>query len=169
MQSIDFQGITFIPNALPSPISIESVESVEARLGFAFPEDYRRFVMTLGAGETEFHVQARSPQMILEHDLQEAQDRLAEFWFWDHSLEILAQARAIECVPFFGSADGDDILFHPSDRSRWFILQHDVEDEPIIVVHSFQELCRFYLGRYEELEAPYEFQVWSELESGQWR
>jgi hypothetical protein len=160
MQSIDFQGITFISDEPFSPISMEVLESVEAQLGFNFPDDYRKFITTLGVGETEFHVEARSPQGILKFDLGDVKSRLSEFWFWDNSPDILTQAQAIECVPFFSSADGDDILFHPSDPGRWFILEHDVSEETIIVVHSFQELCRFYLRRYEELQAPYQFQVW---------
>jgi SMI1-KNR4 cell-wall len=158
MQSIDFQGIKFVADKALSPIPIEVLASVESRLGFTFPDDYREFITTIGAGYyIDFHLQIWPPQMIVDDFLPEAQDRLAEFWFWDDSPEILTQAQAVECVPLFGSDDGDDILFHPSDRSRWFILQHDVEDETVIVVHSFQELCRFYLQRYEELKAPYRF------------
>jgi hypothetical protein len=165
MQSIDFQGLLFIPNAPLSPVSREVLESIESSLGFTFPEDYREFVMTLGVGETEFHLQALSPRKIAENELWNSQDLLAEFWFWEDSPDILTQAQAIECAPFFSSSDGDQILFHPSDRDRWFILQHDVEDETVIVVHSFRELCRFYLQRYDELQAPYRFEVWSKLEA----
>jgi hypothetical protein len=92
MQNINFQGITFTPNEALSPIPIEVLESVEAQLGFIFPEDYREFIMTVGAGETAFHLGIWPPQGILEVDMR--------------------------------SADGDDIPFHPSDRSQWFILQH---------------------------------------------
>jgi hypothetical protein len=162
MQNINFQGMTFIPDGALSPVPIEVLESVEAQLGFIFPEDYREFITMVGAGETEFHLGIWSPRMILEDGMREVQERLAEFWFWDNSPEILTQAQAVECVPFFGSADGDDILFHPSDRSQWFILQHDVEDETVIIVHSFEELSRFYLQRYDELQAPYGFEVWTE-------
>ncbi len=92
MQSIDFQGITFIPDSPPSPVSIEELESVEVQLGFTFPEDYRAFISTLGIGETEFHIRLFSPQDILDDHLLEVQARLAEFWFWDKSPDILIQA-----------------------------------------------------------------------------
>jgi hypothetical protein len=161
MQSIDFQGITFVADKALCPIPIEVLASVESRLGFTFPDDYREFITTIGAGHTEFHLRIWPPQMIVDDFLREAQDRLAECWFWDDSPEILTQAQAVECVPLFGSDDGDEVLFHPSDRSRWFLLQHDVEDETVIVVRSFQEVCRFYLQRYEELQEPYGFEVWT--------
>ena len=161
MQNIDFQGVIFIPDLPLLPISIESLESVEAQLGFTFPDDYRAFITTLGTGETEFGFGAWSPKDILKVGIGEMRSRLSEFWFWDKSPDILTQSQAIECVPFFVSGDGDDILFHPSDRKHWFILGH--EEEMVIVVHSFQELCNFYHQRYEDLQAPYRFQVWPEL------
>jgi hypothetical protein len=162
MQSIDFQGVTFIPDAPLSPISIQALESTEAQLGFTFPEDYRAFITTLGVGETEFGIRVFPPEFIFNSHLLGVQNRLSEFWFWDKSPEILTQTQAVECVPFFDSSQGDDILFHPSDRSRWFILQHG--EESIVVVHSFQELCAFYLRHYDELQAPYTFYVWTELD-----
>jgi hypothetical protein len=101
MQSIDFQGITFIPDSPVLPISMEVLESVEAQMGFTFPVDYRAFITTFGPGETEFGFQAWSPKDILKFGVGEMRNRLAEFWFWDDSPDILTQAQAIECVPFF--------------------------------------------------------------------
>ncbi|PSB01387.1 SMI1/KNR4 family protein [Merismopedia glauca] len=157
MQSIDFMGIVLLPNSALSLVSVEELESVEAELGFTFPEDYRNFVITLGSGVTDFSLRVYPPRTILESQMLEVQDRLSEFWFWDKSPDILTQSQAIECVPFFDSPDGDDILFHPSDQSRWFILQHD--GDKIIVIHSFQKLCAFYLKRNRKLRPPYKFTV----------
>jgi hypothetical protein len=158
MQSINFQGIIFISDTLLSTVSIEELEAIEARLGFTFPEDYRAFINTLGIGETEFHVRAYPP---LDDYLFEASNRLTEFWFWNKSPQILTQAHAVECVAFFGSSDGDDILFHPSNRNRWYILPH--EEEEVILVHSFQELSAYFLQRYDDLQAPYEYEPWSDI------
>jgi hypothetical protein len=159
MQSIDFQGMTFTPDAPLSTVSLDELEAVESRLGFTFPQDYRAFISTLGTGETEFHVRALPPK---DHYLFEPRIRLAGCWFWDQSPDILTQSQALECVPFFDSSDGDDILFHPSNRNRWFILPHS--EEEIFVVHSFQELCKLYLQRYDDLQAPYKFHVWSNID-----
>jgi SMI1 / KNR4 family (SUKH-1) len=155
MQIVDFQGISFIPDSPLNPISMQEVEAVEAVLGFTFPEDYRAFVSTLGIGETEFSLRAWLPQNIRDNHLMEMRDRLSEFWFWDKSPELLTQERAVECVPFFDSSCGDDIIFHPSDRNRWFILQH--EADTVAVVHSFQELCALYLDGDDDLPPPYKF------------
>jgi hypothetical protein len=162
MQIVDFQGILFIPDSPLNPISMQEVEAVEAVLGFTFPEDYRAFVSTLGIGATEFWLKALSLQNIRDERLMELRDRLSAFWFWDKSPELLTQERAVECVPFFDSSCGDDIIFHPSDRNCWFILQH--EADTVAVVHSFQELCAFYLdddGLHldgdDELQPPYKF------------
>jgi hypothetical protein len=156
MQSIDFMGITLLPNAPLSLASLEELESVETQLGFTFPEAYRNFVTTLGSGETEFSLRVFSPRSILDDHLPEVRDRLSEFWFWDQSPDILTQNQAVECVPFFDSSLGDDILFHPSNLNRWFILGHGAEK--VVVVQSFQELCDFYL-QDEDLVHPYKFEV----------
>jgi len=156
MDRVEFRGISFLVETPPlSPISIQNLASIEDQLGFLFPEDYRAFITTLGVGDTELGIRALSPQYILDSRLSEVHDRLSNFWFWDESLDVLTQAQAIECVPFFDSYHGDDILFHPSDPNRWFILGHEVEE--VVVVHSFQELCDFYSQRYDGLCPPYKF------------
>jgi hypothetical protein len=156
MDRIDFQGISFVFNSPLRTIPIQKLTGIEDRLGFLFPEDYRAFITTLGVGDTQFHLRAYSPQRILDEDLFELRGRLAEFWFWDKTPDILTQAHAVECVPFFASEDGDDIIFHPSNRNCWFLLPHG--DEAVIVVRSFRELCAYYLQRYDDLQAPYEFE-----------
>ena len=80
------------------------------------------------------------------------------YWFWDKSSNVLTRAHAAECVSFFDSADGDQIIFHPSDRNRWFILP-DGEEE-VTVVCSFQQLYQYYLQIYDDLSEPFQFKVW---------
>ncbi|WP_299487679.1 SMI1/KNR4 family protein [Acaryochloris sp. IP29b_bin.137] len=156
MDSIEFQGISFRVTTLPlRPLSIQALSAVEDHLGFLFPEDYRQFVTTLGPGITNLSIQTLSPQRIVDIFLSEVRERLSDCWFWDNSPNVLTQAQAVECVPFFDSNLGDDILFHPSDPNRWFILGH--EEEEVVVVHSFQELFDFYLKIYDDLRPPYEF------------
>lgn len=155
MQSIDFQGITFIPDLPVSTYPIQKIEDIESRLGFTFPEDYRQFINTVGIGETEFHLRA----LPLQDSYLFESGRLAfHYWFWDKSSNILTRAHAMECVGFFDSADGDQIIFHPSNRNRWFILPH--EEEEVIVVSSFQQLCQHYFKIYDDLLEPFQFEVW---------
>lgn len=157
---LEFQGIPFIVTNPPlSPVSAQELSVVENELGFLFPDDYRAFITTFGAGEINLHIGAFSPKDILEM-LHETRERFSEYWLWDESPTSLRQTRAIECVPFFDSCDGDDILFHPSERNCWFILPH--EDEEIFMVQSFRELCNFYAQRYADKEGnpmqpPFEF------------
>ncbi|HIK14135.1 MAG TPA: SMI1/KNR4 family protein [Leptolyngbyaceae cyanobacterium M33_DOE_097] len=156
MDIVEFQGISFLVAAPPlCPIPTQELVAVENQLGFLFPEDYRAFITTIGVGNAELGIRAFSPQLILDSMLSEAHDRLSEFWFWDESPNVLTQAQAIECVPFFDSYHGDDILFHPSDPNRWFILGHETEE--VVVVRSFQELCDFYLQGHDGLYPPYKF------------
>ena len=152
---IEFQGIQFdVESAYLHPTTMEELSSVEAELGCSFPNDYREFITTFGPGEMNFHVGAFSPRTILKI-LPETRERLSEYWFWREDPASLTQRRAVECIPFFDSCDGDDILFHPSEPNRWFILLHGEPD--IITVHTFQQLCNFYIQKYEEddVEGPF--------------
>jgi SMI1 / KNR4 family (SUKH-1) len=156
MDKVEFRGISFlIKNPPLHPIAIQDLSVIEVQLGFLFPEDYRAFIATLGLGETNLSIRTFSPQHILSGYLTELRDRLAEYWFWNENPDLLTQSRAMECVPFFDSYGGDDIIFHPSDRNRWFILPH--EEEEIYVVSSFQELCKLYSRRLDNLQPPFEF------------
>lgn len=158
---LEIQGIPFIITNPPlQPVSLEELSEVENELGFLFPDDYRTFITTFGAGYTNFSIRTFTPREILQSFLDETRDRLSECWFWQEDPKILTQSRAVECVPFFDSGGGDDIIFHPSDRDRWFILPH--EEENIIVVSSFRELCDFYVQRCRDdngnsLQPPFEF------------
>lgn len=156
MDIFEFRGISFAVATPPlRPISIQDLSTVEDRLDFLFPEDYRAFITNLGTGYTDLSIRNFSPQDIMDSYLGEVRNRLSEHWFWNKSHNVLTQAQAIECVPFFDSDHGDDILFHPSEPNRWFILGHETEE--VAVVHSFQELCDFYLPMCDDLKPPYKF------------
>jgi hypothetical protein len=143
---LEIQGIPFIITNPPlQPVPLKELSEVENEFGFLFPDDYRTFITTFGAGYTNFSIRTFTPREIFQSFLQETRDRLSECWFWQEDPKILTQSRAVECVPFFDSGGGDDIIFHPSDRERWFILPH--EEENIIIVSSFRELCDFYVQR----------------------
>ncbi len=136
------------------------MSAVENQLGFPFPHDYRAFITTFGTGDTNNSIRVFSPRKIQERFLYETRERLSEHWFWNDNSTSLTQSRAVECVPFFDSAAGDDILFHPSDQNHWFILPHEEED--IIVVRSFRELCNVYAHRCADddgnpMQPPFEF------------
>jgi hypothetical protein len=147
VQCYQFQNILVnVKNPPLKPVLESEILEVEAQLGLVFPADYKEFVTTFGAGELSvIGLQAFTPHDVMEIFRYESQERLAEFWFWEESPEILTQQKAIECFPFFGSAQGDDILFHPSDPNTWFILPH--EEQHVVTVHTFNELVNYYVER----------------------
>jgi SMI1 / KNR4 family (SUKH-1) len=162
-----FQGISIVSDVPLCPIGPEDLMQIEAELGFRFPNDYREFVLTIGAGELmDLSICADDPKAILMGGMAEMRDRLAEFWFWDQSPEILTQEKALQCVPFFNTTCGADILFHPSNPDEWFVLEHDQEDETVKTVNSFRELFDFYFRIYHDeaageiIEFPLQFQPW---------
>jgi SMI1 / KNR4 family (SUKH-1) len=162
-----FQGISIVSDVPLCPIGSEELMQIEAELGFRFPNDYREFVLKIGAGELiGLWICAYDPKAILMGGMAEMRDRLSEFWFWDQSPEILTQEKALQCVPFFNTTCGADILFHPSNPGEWFILEHDQEDETVKTVNSFRGLFDFYFricqdeAAGEIVESPWQFSPW---------
>jgi hypothetical protein len=155
VQCCQFQNILVnVKNPPLKPVLKSEILEVEAQLGLVFPADYKDFVTTFGAGELSIiYLWASTPYDVMEVSRYESQERLAEFWFWEGSPEILTQQKVIECFPFFGSAQGDDILFHPSEPNTWFILPH--EEQHVVTVHNFKELVDYYLIDYyiDELQS----------------
>lgn len=155
METLEFQDIRFkIIDGPLQPVPMQALTTVEDTLGLRFPEPYRAFVTTLGLGETELSIRTLPPKSIPDRR-QQLRERLSRYWFWDGSPDLLTQAHAVECVPFFDSSNGDDILFHPEDRDRWFILPH--EKESACMVTSFQALCDYYSRQSPRLKPPYKF------------
>jgi Domain of unknown function (DUF4259)/SMI1 / KNR4 family (SUKH-1) len=143
------------------PVSIEELLAVESKLGFSFPEDYRTFVTTLGAGETNICIRAFPPRFINDR-INETRERFADYWFWTDSPDILTKDRALECLPFFDTDVGDDIIFHPDEPDRWFILPHEATH--VAVVSSFRELVDYYCSDCSDelnIDSIFEFDGWS--------
>ena len=144
---VEFQNFSVNVKNPPLKTVLESeILEVEAQLDLVFPADYKSFVTTFGAGELSvIFLRAFAPRQIMTVYRDKTQERLAEFWFWEESPEILTKQKAIECLPFFDSACGDDILFHPSDPNTWFILPY--EEEKVVTVYNFKELVDYYVER----------------------
>ncbi|MDZ8185066.1 MAG: SMI1/KNR4 family protein [Nostoc sp. ChiSLP02] len=154
---LEFQGISFIVTQEPLyPVSTQELLVVEEKLQVLFPEDYRTFITTFGSGTfLDLPLRVFSPHDIVENLLSEVRERLAMYWFWRDNPESLTQTLAVECIPCFDSYDGDDILFHPSNRNRLFVLPHG--DEEIYTFESFKDLCNWYINRYASLQPPFHF------------
>lgn len=162
---IQFKNILVnIKNPPLKPILDAEILKVEIQLNIIFPSEYKEAARAFGAGEFSIiFLRIFTPEQIMNIWTHESSDRLAEFWFWEGSPEILTQEKAIECIPFFGHGGGDSILFHPSDPNMWFILPHG--EEQIITVQNFEELITYYVereivdGDFLMLEA-LEFNIW---------
>jgi Domain of unknown function (DUF4259)/SMI1 / KNR4 family (SUKH-1) len=160
---IKFREISFNTSRY-FPISIEELLEIESQLGFSFPEDYRAFITILGAGETSICIRAFSPKDAKNRG-DETRERLVDYWFWTDSSDILTKERALECLPFFDSYVGDDIIFHPDEPDRWFILPHEATH--IYVVSSFRELVSHYCpyddddDNEQNIDSIFKFEGWS--------
>jgi SMI1-KNR4 cell-wall len=167
---IEFLGLPFcITNPPLNPVSLQELSSVEERLGFMFPDDYRSFITTFGSGEINIGIRADSPMYILNDSLPQMQDTAKNLVWNEKSSPLLDQSIACEYVPFFNSYFGDLIVFHPSDLNSWLILPHEFELEDTFLVRSFHELYDYYAEKSkddideenEPLQPPYKFTSYS--------
>ena len=64
------------------------------------------------------------PYQILEGDLgiDAWRGRIKEYWFWDTAESVLPQTRALECVLIADTTDGDELVFHPDQPNRIYVL-----------------------------------------------
>lgn len=107
------------------PVPIEEVEAVERTLGARFPIGYRDFVTRFGTGEfMDVPLMVLGPADVLARHDQD-QKRLAEYWFWDESSDILSQKDAITSIACFDGSSGDDIRFLPGSEDTYFLLPHE--------------------------------------------
>jgi SMI1-KNR4 cell-wall len=161
IKMVFFKGIEFVIQKELHPISEEEIILVESELNIRFPDDYRDFIMEFGEGEfCDIWIVALSPDRISREFLPETRERLSEFWFWNMYQDGFNQEKALNCIPFFNTSSGDDILFDPSKNNNWYILPHGREE--IILIHSFQELFSFYVDMYNsfEVQPPFKFDPW---------
>lgn len=99
------------------------VDAAETALGSRFPQGYREYVTEYGEGVLGgVYIRIYPPHRILGGDMSQWRSRIAEYWFWDDSPEILTQARALECTIIGDTLDGDEIVFHRRDPDCIFVL-----------------------------------------------
>ncbi len=105
------------------------VDALEKQLGIAFPPGYREFIGRFGEGELAGHIRVYPPYQILDGDncLSEWRKRIDEYWLWDEGREVLPKAKALECVIVADTLEGDEVIFHPSDPDKLYVLPRDEE------------------------------------------
>lgn len=112
----------------------DDVAGAEEKLGSRFPAGYADYVCRFGEGILGgSYVRIYPPRRILdgENNCAEWRERVNEYWFWDDGADVLSKQTALQCVIIGDTFDGDELVFHPSDPDRVFILPRYAE-----VIHA---------------------------------
>jgi hypothetical protein len=127
------------PTAPSKGVAEDEVNAAESTLGCTFPTGYRGFITRYGRGVLGNLVRIYTPADILSghNNLKEWRARIDEFWFWDSSAELLPKALALECVMLGDTVGGDELIFHPSEPDRLYVLPHDFDDAYLVSSTGF--------------------------------
>ena len=107
---------------------IQVIRDAEKRLGLRFPSGYREYVTRFGEGVLGGSlVRVYPPYRILNgvNNVDEWRKRIDEYWFWDDGAETLTKERALGCVIVGDTLNGDELIVHPSDPERIYVLPRD--------------------------------------------
>jgi hypothetical protein len=63
-----------------------------------------------------------------ENNLAEWRQRIDQYWFWDDGREVLTKERALQSVIIGDTLDGDELIAHPSNPERVYVLPRNSED-----------------------------------------
>lgn len=103
----------------------EEVDAAESQLGADFPSGYREYVTTLGEGVLGgCYIRIYPPRRILDglNNQREWRDRIDVYWFWAAGHDVLTKDKALECIIVGDTFDGDELIFHPSNPDRIYVL-----------------------------------------------
>jgi hypothetical protein len=91
------------------------VSKIEALLETRFPPGFRKWMTTLGAGVLCDWVRVyRLPDLLLL--IVEARARWREYDFWPQGHDVLAREAVWGSIVVADTLDGDEAVFHPSNR-----------------------------------------------------
>lgn len=142
VEAASFSSINFYLAAPICSAGSRDLEQAESVLGCRFPTDYRDFIIEFGSGEFDKMPMRAEPPRCISLNTEADRSRLREYWFWDNSPDVWSQQLAVESVMCFGSWNGDDIRFHPSDPETYYILPHG--EDVIYRLRSFDELVTHF-------------------------
>jgi len=106
------------------------VDYAESQLGIRFPSGYREYVTRLGEGLMGgTYIRIYPPRRILtgDNNLAEWRKRINEYWFWNEGRDILTKEKALECIIIGDTFDGDELVVHPSNSERIYVLPRNFE------------------------------------------
>jgi hypothetical protein len=123
-----FEKVTVVgaPLVLSPPAE---VDAAEAQLGIRFPSGYREYVTQFGEGVLGSYVRIYPPRRILSgaNNLIEWRRRIDQYWFWDGSSGTLTKEQALEAVIIGDTLDGDELIVHPGNPERIYVLPRQSE------------------------------------------
>lgn len=110
----------------PTPISDDEIKFAEKNLGTHFPSGYQQYITTLGEGVLGgAFVRIYPPRKVVE-ELAQWRERIEEYWFWKTEDDDFSKSKALECIVLGDTLQGDEVIFHPSNPERLFVLpRHD--------------------------------------------
>jgi hypothetical protein len=100
------------------------IDKLETELWIKLPEGYADYMTTLGVGLLSGFVRVYSPRQIRD-GLLDWRRRIARYWFWDESEDVLPKERAVECVIIADTINGDELVFHPQRPGTLFVMPID--------------------------------------------
>jgi hypothetical protein len=120
-----FENITVIGSPLILSTPAE-VDAAEAQLGMRFPTGYREYVTKFGEGVLGgSYIRIYPPHRILggtSNNLLQWRQRISGYWFWDLGRDVLTKEEALQSVIIGDTLDGDELIVHPSNPDRVFVL-----------------------------------------------
>jgi hypothetical protein len=117
-----------VKQSAASPPSVMEVEGLESTLGTAFPKGYGEFITRFGEGVLGgTYIRIYPPSRILA-ELEEWRARIDEYWFWDQGSDVLSKFDALNSFILGDTMDGDELIFHPKQSDKIFVLPRYSED-----------------------------------------
>jgi hypothetical protein len=125
-----FEKVTVLggPLVLSPPAE---VNAAEAQLGIHFPSGYREYVTQFGEGVLGgSYVRIYPPRRILSgaNNLAEWRRRIDQYWFWDGGSNVLTKKQVMECIIIGDTLEGDELIVHPDNPERVYVLPRHSED-----------------------------------------
>ena len=108
----------------------DEVDTAEMQLGIRFPSGYREYVTQFGEGVLGGYIRIYPPRRILSgaNNVAAWRRRIDQYWFWGGGSNALTKSEALEAVIIGDTLDGDELIVHPANSERIYILPRQSEE-----------------------------------------
>jgi hypothetical protein len=121
----------YLVNPVLKVASKGDVERAEKTLGTKFPKGYADFVTKFGTGLFNDVIRVYAPDNVVD-ELEQFRNRIEEYYFWDQSEDLISKERVKECIWIADTLNGDEVIFHPDNPARLYLLPRDSEEIEIL-------------------------------------